>query len=47
MDAVGVSDEMVVEHVITVAAGKLPEGNVADARDRRLLHVDSLRVVLV
>ena len=47
MDAVGVADEVVVEHEVVLVAGELPDADLAHPAEADLLHLDAPGVAAV
>ena len=47
MDAVDISDEVIIEQVVVIISREFPDTAVSQARYRGLLNINALGVVLV
>lgn len=47
MDTVGVANEVIIEHVVVVAAGELPDAAVPDPTEADLLDIDTTGELVV
>ena len=47
MDTIGIANEVIIQHVVAVAARKLPDGNISNPRDGGLLDINTTGVIFI
>ena len=47
MDTIGIANEVIIQHVVAVAAWKLPDGNISNPRDGGLLDINTMGVIFI